>query len=85
MFVRIHRFGLILSRFAPQQKHYFFALIIDDLDHMVREFLPSTLCVRVWFAILHCQGGIQQEHSLVCPLGQVTVAGYFEVDLIVVH
>jgi len=77
MFVRIHWFRFILRGFAPQQKHDFIALLIDDLDNMACKLLPSAFGVGVGLAVLNCKSGVEKENTLFGPVGQVTMLWSF--------
>lgn len=69
----VDRFGLVLGRFPPKQKHHILALSIDRLNDGICELLPAALRMRVRLAVLHCQGSIEHEYSLFCPLGEISM------------
>ena len=89
MFGLIHTLGLLLSWLAPKEKDHFAALTVYHFNHMVCELLPATFGMRVGFAVLNGQRGIQEENSLFSPFGKISVSGclgnVFERDEVFVH
>lgn len=81
--VWVHGFCFVLSWLSPKKEHDFVALLVDDFNDMVSEFLPSTLSVGIGLTVLYSQGSIQQEYSLACPLAEISVVGLLEVDFLV--
>jgi hypothetical protein len=69
----VHRFGLVLGGFAPEQEDHVFALGVNHFDHMVGKFLPAAFGVRVGFAVLYGEGGVQEENTLFGPFAEVSV------------
>lgn len=59
MLILVNLFGLLLCRFAPKQKHYVFALSVDDLNDFTGELLPAAFCMRVGLTIDHSERGVE--------------------------
>ena len=50
---------------------------------MISEFLPSAFGVRVGLAVFDGKGSIEEEDSLFCPFGKITVIGHFKDDFFI--
>lgn len=39
----------------------------DEVDHLLREFLPASVSVTVGFSRAHCQASVEHEDALIRP------------------
>ena len=70
---------LLLRVGAPQQEHHArLAAVAHGLDGRVRHPLPAAVLVRVGPGLFHGEAGVEQEHALVGPAGEVPVVGRLE-------
>ena len=59
---------LLLCVCAPQKEHHSLAVLIEGCDDGVCERLPSKALMTVRLMGGHCEGGVEEEDSLLSPL-----------------
>ena len=69
--VGVNERALVDSVVAPKQEHKSLALLRQPLDGTVGEALPSVVLMRARGVLAYRQRGVQQQHTLLCPLLQV--------------
>ena len=70
---RINQAFLFLGIAPPEQKHYSVSILRDPSDDLVGEHLPAPVLVGGRLAFTNRQRGIEQKHSLIRPMGQVSI------------
>jgi len=50
-------------------------LSVDDADHSICEFFPTTSLMRTCLMLAHGEGGVEQKHTLLGPTGEVATGG----------
>eukprot|EP00455_Lapot_gusevi_P017416 TRINITY_DN1928_c0_g1_i10.p1 TRINITY_DN1928_c0_g1~~TRINITY_DN1928_c0_g1_i10.p1 ORF type:complete len:113 (-),score=8.26 TRINITY_DN1928_c0_g1_i10:55-393(-) len=63
---------------TPQDKHDIFLALIDLVDDGVSELVPAKGFVAVGLVGAHSQASVQEQHTALGPLFQVTVLGNHE-------
>ena len=61
---------------SPQDEHQVVALGIERTDGGIRKLLPSPALVAGCLMGTYGEGGIEQQHSLLGPSGQVARCGH---------
>ena len=72
MLVSVDECALFLSICSPQDKYQMFSLLSQDANGCIGEFFPTLALVRSGLMGADRQGGVEQEHTLVGPTGQVS-------------
>ena len=75
VFAAIDEHFLLASEAAPEHKNQAFPLIGQAADDGIREGLPADFLVRPRLIAFYREHGVEQEHALFRPVGQVAVAG----------
>jgi hypothetical protein len=67
--------GFLLGIAAPEEEDGVGAVSVDDGDNGIGELLLSVVGVGVGLPLSHGEGGVEQQHPLVCPALQVARGG----------
>ena len=78
VFIAVDQFALLLGMTAPEQKHQPLTLTIQMFDGLVGKLLPTLLLVGGSLAGFHGKHRIEQQHALLCPMGQVAMGRYLD-------
>ena len=68
----IYQCSLALCITAPKDKHNMFTFSTDQTNDSISECLPTMFLVTGCHVSPHCQSGIEQQHTLLSPSGQIT-------------
>ena len=64
---------LLPSGSTPQDEHHRVSERVDANNDLISELFPSLTLMRSRFTGANCQGGIEQEDSLICPRDETSV------------
>ena len=74
---------LCLGIVAPEQEHHRFFPLVQQPDDIIGELLPALALVGVCLSGTHRQHRVQQQHAVLCPVGQFAVlAGVVDAHII---
>ena len=76
--------GTLLLRIgSPEDEYEVVALLAEDADDSIGEHLPAAALMRTRIVGLHGERGVEEQHALVGPTGEVAVGrqGLAEVGL----
>ncbi len=63
-------------RTPPEDEYYTYSFLRKGTDSRISEIFPSFSLVRGWLSLSHCQYGIEEEHSLLCPVSEISVCSF---------
>ena len=78
----INNCALFLGLSPPQHKNDGRRTLIHRRYHGVGKALPAVTLMRTSDAMLNRQYAVQQQHTLLSPLGKVTVGWHGDADVI---
>ena len=72
MLLAVNEGTFLLCIAAPKDEYYMLFFGINSANYCIRKCFPSFVLVRTCLMFPYGQGGVEQQHPLLSPAGEVT-------------